>query len=652
MKDKRDWGLVNAEYLSAAVDWIRQRLLSRLDDVKEHRPARAAAKFPKPAGAMALLADRLRLSIFDQQILMLAAAAELDTEVPSLCARMEGDPEQRCPTFALALSVFEESAWESVTPAGPLRFWRLIAVQAQGRSMTASGIRIDERILHFLKGIAQTDVGVSPFLRRIAGGSQAGAAPSQRVLVDRILARWGTEAGSMSPVYLAGADPVAKEEIALHAAEARGQALYRIAADLVPSAPVETEVFARLWQREAMLAPIALYVDADDQELAGTPLGQTIERFLSGLRATVFVGCVEPSRQSAARAFSLRVPKPNRADQREAWMAALDGDAETAEILAGQFTLNLSAIAQIAGDAREAKPAGKKEFHKRLWMECVRSLDPHLSELATEVQTAACWDDLVLPPAELDLLRSIASRVRHRARVHVEWGYERKLGRGLGVNALFVGASGVGKTRAAEILANELQLALYRVDLSAVMSKYIGEAEKHLRRIFDAAEDGGAILFFDEADALFGKRSEVKDSHDRYANVEVNYLLQRMESYRGLAILATNMKHALDTAFLRRIQYIVEFPFPGMAERRRLWMRAFSPETPVAELDFDRLARFAITGGTIQNIALQAAFRAAETDARVDMPTILSATRTEFLKMDRLFSEAEFQDRGKSGAAA
>ncbi len=675
MREKRDWGQVNAEYLGAAVDWIRQRLQRAAEppkdqlpkserdqkdqkdpkdekDRKPQKPAKASAAFPKPAGAMALLADRLHLSTFDQQILILAAAAELDTEIPALCARLANDPDQRFPTFALALSLLEEGAWESLTPAAPLRFWRLLEVQLHARSMTSSQLRIDERILHFLKGIHQIEAGLSPFLGRVSPSPQAALPPSQTSLVNMILERWQADSGSVTPVYLAGPDPAAKELIALHASAAQGQALFRIAADVLPSAPLDTELFARLWQRDASLAPLALYIDADDQDLATSPVGQAIDRLLSGLNATVFIGCVEPTKRSSSRGFLLRIQKPDKVDQRDAWTAALDGDGNTADLLAGQFNLNLSDITRIATYARAAKPAKKGDLPARLWTECVRSLDPRLSDLASEVQTHSQWDDIVLPPAELELLHSIASRVKHRTRVHVDWGYERKLGRGLGVSALFVGASGVGKTRAAEILANELRLALYRVDLSTVMSKYIGEAEKHLRRIFDAAEDGGAILFFDEADALFGKRTEVKDHLDRYGNVEVNYLLQRMESYRGLAILATNMKHALDAAFIRRIHYIIDFPFPGPAERRRLWMRAFSPETPLHELDFDRLARFTITGGTIQNIALQAAFTAAENDSRVDMKTVLAATRQEFLKMDRLFNEAEFQDLGKSGAAA
>jgi SpoVK/Ycf46/Vps4 family AAA+-type ATPase len=198
------------------------------------------------------------------------------------------------------------------------------------------------------------------------------------------------------------------------------------------------------------------------------------------------------------------------------------------------------------------------------------------------------------------------------------------------------------------VLANHLQLSLYRIDLSAVVSKYIGETEKNLRRLFDAADDGGALLFFDEADALFGKRSEVKDSHDRYANIEINYLLQRMEAYRGLAILATNMKTALDQAFLRRLRFIVPFQFPGIAERKAIWQRVFPPRMPSDSLDFDRLARLNITGGDIQNVALNSAFLAAQAGTPVTMQMVLDAVRTEFRKLERPINE---QDLRRQGAA-
>jgi SpoVK/Ycf46/Vps4 family AAA+-type ATPase len=281
--------------------------------------------------------------------------------------------------------------------------------------------------------------------------------------------------------------------------------------------------------------------------------------------------------------------------------------------------------------------------HNRLWDACLARTRPSLEALAERIVPKATWDDIVLPPAEKALVRQIADQVAQRNRVYQDWGFEQKMSRGFGVSALFAGESGTGKTMAAEVVANHLRLDLYRIDLSAVVSKYIGETEKNLRRLFDAAEAGGIILFFDEADALFGKRSEVKDSHDRYANIEVNYLLQRMESFGGLAILASNMKSALDGAFLRRLRFVVNFPFPGAAERKAIWQRAFPAETPTRDLDFDRLARLNLPGGHITLIALNAAFVAAQAKSEVTMPLVLDAARNEFRKIERPIHEPDFR---------
>jgi SpoVK/Ycf46/Vps4 family AAA+-type ATPase len=280
----------------------------------------------------------------------------------------------------------------------------------------------------------------------------------------------------------------------------------------------------------------------------------------------------------------------------------------------------------------------------RLWDACRAQSRPRLDELAHRIASAASWDDLVLPELQRQTLRDVVVQVRHRGQVYEHWGFAAKSSRGLGISALFAGASGTGKTLAAEVLANELRLDLYRIDLSQVVSKYIGETEKNLRRVFDAAEDGGAVLLFDEADALFGKRSEVKDSHDRYANIEVSYLLQRMEAYRGLAILTSNMKDALDTAFLRRIRFIVTFPFPDGVQRTEIWRRIFPAATPTDGVDVTRLARLNVTGGNIRNIALNAAFLAADAGEPVRMPHLLRAAQIEYAKLEKPLSASEVGD--------
>ena len=285
--------------------------------------------------------------------------------------------------------------------------------------------------------------------------------------------------------------------------------------------------------------------------------------------------------------------------------------------------------------------AGTDQPDAILWRACRSQGRSRLDDLAQRLEPAARWDDLVLPQPQKATLRQVAAHAQQRLKVYQEWGFAGKGTRGLGISTLFTGESGTGKTMAAEVLANELHLDLYRIDLSSVVSKYIGETEKNLRRVFDAAEDSGAILLFDEADALFGKRSEVKDSHDRYANIEVSYLLQRMEAYRGLAILTTNMKSALDSAFQRRLRFVVHFPFPDQEHRQEIWRQIFPMATPVTGLDYGKLARLHVAGGHIRNIAVNAAFLAAGTGEPVCMAHLLQAAHSEAAKRERPLSDAE-----------
>jgi SpoVK/Ycf46/Vps4 family AAA+-type ATPase len=348
----------------------------------------------------------------------------------------------------------------------------------------------------------------------------------------------------------------------------------------------------------------------------------------------------------------LEVRRPTPAEQRELWRGylgevagRLNGQVES---LVAQFNLNSSSIRTVAADALERSALAAAGHHpdsdplpEMLWRSCCAQSRARLESLAQYIEPVATWEDLVLPPVQLQTLRQITAQVRQRQRVYQDWGFSQKSSRGLGISALFAGGSGTGKTMAAEVLANELCLNLYRIDLSQVVSKYIGETEKNLRQVFDAAEDGGAILLFDEADALFGQRSEVKDSHDRYANIEVSYLLQRMESYLGLAILTTNMKASLDSAFLRRLRFTVQFPFPDTSQRAEIWRRVFPQATPTEGLNPEALARLNVAGGNIRNMALTAAFLAADEDRPIAMRHLLSAARSEYAKLEKTLTDAE-----------
>jgi SpoVK/Ycf46/Vps4 family AAA+-type ATPase len=330
-------------------------------------------------------------------------------------------------------------------------------------------------------------------------------------------------------------------------------------------------------------------------------------------------------------------------EQTAVWREALGEAARSlngaVDMLSSQFSLPRATIFSVAACAKTSRRTSN--VFNNLWDECRLRVRAEMDDLAQRIEPSAHWDDLVLPEAQKDMLREIVTHVRHRAKVHDGWGFSQKGSRGLGISAAFAGASGTGKTMAAEILANELRLDLYRIDLSCVVSKYIGETEKNLRRVFDAAEHGGAILLFDEADALFGKRSEVKDSHDRFANIEVSYLLQRMECYRGLAILTTNFKSALDGAFLRRIRFIIEFPFPDASQRAEIWRRVFPRTAPTRRLDAHRLSQLNVAGGNIRNIALNSAFLAANEASHIEMSHILRAARSEYAKLEKTLPAAE-----------
>jgi hypothetical protein len=571
---------------------------------------------------------------------------ELDTGMPALCARAQ-DSSKPYPTFALALSILDEPTWEALSPERPLRYWRLIEInQPGGQPLTTSALRADERIVNYLKGLNYLDDRLAPLVWPLENGDPGAVPDSQRRVEDLIIGRLKQSPVSrrLPAIQLLGRDTPSKEMVASAVASSLGLRVYRLHAGMLPSLPAELETFVRLWQRESLLLPAALYLEGQPGE-GDVTRTQALQFLLARINGLVFLDTQDVWPDLGAGSLSAQVDKPTPAEQHAAWSAALgDRAGDAPGLLVGHFDLGLPSIREIAQRALSDSPP--EEFRDRLWSAALGATRARLDELAQHIEPKATWEDIVLPPAEMKLLTQIADQVGKRSTVYDEWGFREKTSRGLGINALFAGESGTGKTMAAEVLSHHLGLSLHRIDLSAVVSKYIGQTEKNLRRLFDAADNGGAVLFFDEADALFGKRSEVKDSHDRYANIEINYLLQRMESYRGLAILATNMKSALDPAFLRRLRFVVTFPFPGVAERKAIWQKVFPPRTPLAPLDFDRLARLNITGGHIHNIAMNAAFLAAQGGGSVTMPMVLEAARAEFRKLERPINEADFRWQG------
>ena len=605
--------------------------------------------------ALVLLAQRLGLTEFERNTLLLCAGMELDTRIAGLCGRAQGEPARPYPTFALALSLFDNPAWDVLSPERPLRYWRLIEINQPGaQPLVTSALKADERIVNYLKGLNYLDDRLAPLVKSIPPPADA-LPPSQACVAEVITAHVGraTRAADLPLFQLVGSDAPSKLAIAGHVAARLGLTLYRLSADAVPMQVSDHETLARLWQRESALMPIALYVDASQIDRTASPQTAAVQRLFSRSLGLVFLDTREHWSEPGHESIMLDIAKPTPEEQRAVWEQALGDEAD--ELIArvtGQFNFNTANIRSVAASAQALADSGGGQLNDTVWAECLRHARPALDQLAHALELKAAWDDLELPPSEKRLLRQIADQVATRTEVYDQWGFRERMNRGMGISVLFTGESGTGKTMAAEVIANELGLLLYRIDLSAVVSKYIGETEKNLRKLFDAAEDGAAILFFDEADALFGKRSEVKDSHDRYANIEINYLLQRMEAYCGMAILATNMKGALDSAFLRRLRFVVNFPFPSQAERIAIWQRVFPHKTPLGELDLPRLSRLNLSGGSINNIALNAAFLAAQSGGRVTMPLVLEAARNEFRKLERPINEADFRWLESAGGNA
>ena len=658
-----NWQEANQRYLLAALGVVLdtlERYAGRAGDPSETRrepdPAarsaveEAAAAMPSPA-ALDVLCDRFGLSPFERDMLLLCAGVELDSGFAAKCAAAQGDSSKAHPTFSLALAAFPEAHWSALSPSSPLRRWRLIEV-GSGGSLTQSPLRIDERALHYLAGVQHLDDRLAGMIEPLRAATEL--VPSHRALAERIVAICSRAAGNsvLPAVQLCGEEADSNRSIAAAACAELGLNVGVLPSAAIPTSAMELEGLIRLWQREVALTESALFVDCDDCDSTDAARESAITRLIEGIRGPLIVAGRARRRPQQRPLVTVDVSRATTAEQRSLWQSALGSAASglnsEVETLVGQFDLGAAAIRSAGAHVATRLPAensqravDSEEIGRLLWDACRAEARPRLDDLAQRIRLATTWNDLILPRLQLQTLREIAVHVRQRLKVYETWGFAAKSARGLGISALFCGASGTGKTMAAEVLAGELRLDLYRIDLSSVVSKYIGETEKNLRRVFDAAEAGGAILLFDEADALFGKRSEVKDSHDRYANIEVSYLLQRMEAYQGLAVLTTNMKDALDTAFLRRIRFVVQFPFPDAAHRAEIWRRIFPPETPTEGLHAGKLAQLNVPGGNIRNIALNAAFLAADEDGPVRMTHLLRAARGEYTKLEKPLSAGE-----------
>ncbi len=611
----------------------------------ESGPAPPALRFEEAT-------TRLGLDALDSSVLALCAAPELHPRYGRLYAYLQDDVTRRLasPRLAADLLAGERVGRSDVlacfAPDAPLS--RRGAIRMPTTEVTIAladrPVKLADRLAAFLLGAGEPAGATSGFrLRRVTAGPVTGREDS----AARIGLLLSTQ--TLLPLIVAGPDAAA-----LVAAGANVPVVLLAARELDRE---ETLADARL---AAALAGGLLCIDGLGDLTPGdrAALLRTIDQ--SPERVVLICG----SRREAAAlsdrpALMVEVPHPSFAERDRAWMEFTG--AAGARDVAAKFRLSIAQI-QAAAEVSLIAARGRDltaPTPADLDLGARQASASRLGELATLLEPAYGWEDLVLPERQLDLLRSISAYLRHRDQVLSEWGYEATVSRTQGLKVLFAGDSGTGKTMAAQVLGAQLGLDLFRVDLATIVSKYIGETEKNLERIFTAADGSNAILFFDEADALFGKRSEVSDSHDRYANIEVAYLLQRMEAYPGAVILATNFRRNIDDAFVRRLDFVIDFPFPEADDRRRIWRLVLPAAAPVAaDVDFDFLAeRFKLSGGAIRNCSLAAAFRAAEEGSEIDMRHLVRAVAQEYGKQGRLTLETDFErfhaelrERGRAGA--
>ncbi|HEX8070846.1 MAG TPA: ATP-binding protein [Pyrinomonadaceae bacterium] len=639
-------------------------------------PCEPASDYPP---RLARLARMYALDAFDVEVVLLALAAEVDPRYERVFAYLQDDVTRKRPSVDLALNLFCATAADKLArrarfaPDAPLVRQRLLHLlpdpqQAQP-PLLAHFLKLDDQITRFLLDQTALDARLEPYCHVEADALTLDELPVADEIKRALPAFAGhaLRAGRPVRLYFRGAEGAHRRDAARALARAFDLPLLVFDTTRALAAPDFAQLVELVF-REARLRPAALYC-ADYDALFAQEHAAARRHFRAARAAhtglCVLAGSMPLDAADAADVLEVEFARLDFGARRRCWQESLraqeielaDGELDT---LAGRFRLTAAQIARAASNAAararwhaaaqsdandDAAPPGVGELAA-----AARAQSSHgLARLARKVEARHTWADIVLPPDQSAQLAELCNQAKHRHVVYGAWGFERKLALGKGLNALFAGPPGTGKTMAAAIIARALHLDLFSIDLSQVVSKYIGETEKNLDRVFREAQASSSILFFDEADALFGKRSEVKDAHDRYANIEVGYLLQKMEEYDGVAILATNLRQHLDEAFVRRMHFIVEFPFPDEAHRAHIWRVTFPPEAPLApDVDFNRLARdIKLAGGNIRNIALAAAFYAAEHGGPVRMAQLMRAARREHQKLGRTWHLADAAEQAQ-----
>lgn len=650
----------NQIYCRLALDEVRDALRARVDLQGDDAGARTAgpartdradveASFgdPEVVPALERLCACFQLTPFERRLLLLCAGHAMDAEFATLCGQISGDPDRHTPTFDLALTLFNGGHWMPFHAHSTLRYWELIELD-DPKPPNLSPLRINAPVLQYLTDYPCHDPNLDALL--ILAPDSGALVPSHDACAQEIRALLLEDQDGTPPpiVQLTGPEDDTKLAVCQHAVRPLGLSVSCIDTRVLPQEIQSLQTLYRRLERQAILAPCAYVFQADVHESERVAAERALRYLLQRLSCPCIVtgdlALHVPDRQ----VVKVEVKRPTDEEQRTVWTDALARHApkpiadRDLHRLLDQFDMNETQIRTVCRNWRATSQAhgGSAETSatpfERLWRQCRTQSRTPVSGLARVLEpTPIEWDVLILPDREKRILHTIVEQVRHRRQVYREWGFAEQGAAGLGISALFAGTSGTGKTLAARIIGSALQLDVYHVDLSAIVSKYIGETEKNLEAIFRTAETSGAILLFDEADALFGKRTKVQESKDRWANMEISYLLQRMEAYTGLSILTTNLQSSMDEAFTRRLRFIVQFPFPQHQQRASIWQGVFPKQTPTGTLDYAKLARPEISGGVIRSIALNAAFHAARDGGVVEMQHLAQATREEFAKTEK-----------------
>ncbi|WP_298770754.1 ATP-binding protein [uncultured Shewanella sp.] len=631
----------NQHFLLTFVEYVKYRLAQAYSsdgsEQDNEAPSPSLSELFKRDIVTLLPIDHLShlypLTAFEQQLLLLCIAPELDSEL----LYPNGIKEPIVVNFSLALAILPQPEWQAIMASGTLRRHGLVQLEDH-QSVTQSRLIVPERILHFLMGLQDEDQALRTYVQ---------ALPYQSVLLDdsndavvkNMLQIWQHQPQKSSCLMtLTGELDELKRDVAVFFANQLSRRLLLLQACFIPKTANELGEFAIKWQREIVLSHDLLLVDCHDPIDNSEERAQQIDHFFNLLKCPVL--CMSGSRRQhyLRGQYTFEVYKPSSKQQLLCWQELLSSPQLHSDIRAvsSHFDLSCHQIRSIV-DVYQ-----RLEEPVSLWETCRQHTHQHLDSLAERI-VPTTEVNIVLPPLQADSIESLIAHVKYKSQVYEKWGFDANGGRGKGLIALFYGASGTGKTTAAEYVASHLQLDLYRVDLSHLVSKYIGDTEKNLSQMFLAAERSGAILLFDEADALFSKRTQVSTSNDKFANAQVSYLLQRLETYRGIAILTSNLKDSFDAAFIRRLRFVIGFPFPTAYEREQLWRTLIPQNAPVGQLDFKQLSKLSVSGGMIRNITLTACFNAAAAQTPLEMTHFLSAVKCEYAKQDKPLCIQEIQ---------